>query len=450
MHDTPTDWLDHSSRAHPGRLAVADSAERLTYGELRKRAGAFAATLRDLGLAPGDPVAIDLPAGVSHAVALHGAILAGTVAQSMPPGGRADVDVAPGAAFVDSETIERALSHEEAGSGWMSLRRHPGEPLTRVLSSGTSGDPKPVELTAGNHLWSALGSAVNLGVDADDAWLCCLPLNHVGGLSILVRSAIYGTAARIHEGFDVDCISAAIEAGEASLLSLVPTQLVRLLDAGAAIERPRLLLIGGGPLPRDVLDEALGRGATVVQTYGLTEACSQVCTLSPGDARERAGSAGKPLPGVEVQVRESEIRVRGPIVAPAAADADGWLHTGDLGRVDADGYLWVEGRRSDLIVTGGENVRPERVEAALRQHPGVADVAVVGVDDREWGQTVVAYVVSRPGAASPEWQLLALARERLAPHEVPKRIELREELPRTASGKLQRRRLVGGTGGTAS
>ena len=214
-----------------------------------------------------------------------------------------------------------------------------------MLSSGTSGEPKPIELTGANHLASAMASAANLGVEEDDNWLCCLPLNHVGGLTILIRSAVYGTAATIHDGFDTDRVAAAIGSGEISIVSLVSTQLVRLLDAGAAVDRPRLLLLGGGPVPADVLDEALDRGATVVQTYGLTEACSQVCTLAPSEARTRAGSAGRPLPGVEVRIESGEILVRGPIVALGAVAEDGWLHTGDLGRIDPDGFLWVEGRR---------------------------------------------------------------------------------------------------------
>ena len=440
MLDTPTDPLDHSARTRPGGLAVADATERLTYAELRERSGALAATLADLGVGPGDHVAIDLPAGVPHAVALHGSILAGAVVQSLPPRGRAGVDVAPGAALVDAETIER--SRRRAGAEWRTLRRHPRAPLTRVLSSGTSGEPKAVELTAGNHLWSALASAANLGVARDDAWLCCLPLNHVGGLSILVRSAVYGTAALIHDGFDVERVAAAIGGGEASIVSLVPTQLVRLLEAGAAIERPRLILLGGGPVPLEVLDEALERGASVVQTYGLTEACSQVCTLAPESARELAGSAGRPLLGVEVAAPEGEIRVRGPIVAPGSVAADGWLLTGDLGRIDDEGCLWVEGRREDLIVTGGENVRPERVESALASHPGVAEVAVAGIDDREWGQAVVAFVVPRAGSELRAEDLEALARRDHAPHEVPKRYVVVTELPRTATGKLQRRRLA--------
>ena len=410
-----------------------------TTSELRAEAGALAAALTDSGVGIGDPVAIDLPAGIPHAVALHGAILAGAVVQSMPRAGRRGVAVAPGTKFVDAGWVAEARA---AAARWPAIRRHPDQALTRVLSSGTSGEPKPIELTAANHLWSALASALNLGVERDDRWLCCMPLNHVGGLTILLRSVIYGTGALIHDGFDVDRVSAALDEGDVSIVSLVSTQLVRLLDAGAAVEVPRLLLLGGGPVPGDVLEEALGRGATVVQTYGLTEACSQVCTLAPDEAREHAGSAGRALPGIEVRIEGGEIRVRGPIVAPAALEPDGWLHTGDLGRLDDSGYLWVEGRRGDLIVSGGENIRPQRVEEAMRTHPGVADVAVAGREDREWGQVVVAFVVGSTTGTPTESELIAHGRERLAVHEVPKRVEFVEELPRTGSGKLLRRLLI--------
>ncbi|MFN8152383.1 MAG: AMP-binding protein [Solirubrobacterales bacterium] len=438
MSEIPTDWLDHSARVHPERIALADAREEITYLELQRRARAVAAELAERGVGSGDPVAIDLPAGIPHAVALHGAILAGAVAQSLPASGREGVDVAPGARYADAATVERALA---IGGSWPSIRRPPREPLTRVLSSGTSGAPKPVELTHANHLWSALASGLKLGVEPDDRWLCCLPLNHVGGLTILLRSALYGTAAEIHEAFDPERVAEAFASGRVTIVSLVPTQLVRLLDAGADLSRPRLLLIGGGPLPLDVLEEAEARGATAVQTYGLTEACSQVCTLSPAEARAHPGSAGRPLLGVEVRVEGEEVLVRGPNVAPGAKADDGWLHTGDLGRLDEDGFLHLEGRRSDLIVSGGENVRPERVEDALRSHPGVADVGAIGEADREWGQRVVAHVVRSAGTAVTEEELLHHARSILARHEVPKQVSFREELPRTASGKLQRRLL---------
>lgn len=438
MFDTPTDWLDHSARTAPDRLAVADGEESLSYAELFSRAGSLAAALAGLGVGPGDPVAIDLPAGVAHAEAVHGAILAGAVVQSMPRTGREGVDLAAGAAFVDLAIVEQARDEADSATPWTPVRRHLRRPLARVLSSGTSGEPKPVELTAGNFLWSALGSAAKLGGEPDDRWLCCLPLNHVGGLSILTRAAIYGTGVEIHDGFDVDRVAAAIGSGEASVVSLVPTQLVRLLDADAAVECPRVLLVGGGALAADVLAEAHERGATVVQTYGLTEACSQVCTQTPAEAKAGSGSAGRPLIGVAVRADEGEIQVRGPIVAPAEVAADGWLHTGDLGRVDDEGCLWVEGRRDDLIVSGGENVRPERVESVIGAHPDVAEVAVTGVDDREWGQAVVAFVVPAPDTAPDPNALAGLARKHLAAHEVPKRFVLVEGLPRTASGKLRR------------
>lgn len=438
MSDLPADWLDHSARVHPRRIALADPGGELTYAELRVRAGAVASALAAAGVGAGDPVAIESPAGIAHAVALHGAILAGAVAQSLPPSGRDGVDVAPGACFVDHDDVDRAIA---AAGAWPAIRRPPRQPLTRVLSSGTTGAPKPVELSGANHLWSALASGLRLGVEPRDRWLCCLPLNHVGGQTILLRSALYGTAAEVHPGFDLERVAAALATGRISIASLVPTQLVRLLDAGAAVERPRLLLVGGGPLADDVLAEGEARGATVVQTYGLTEACSQVCTLAPGEAREHAGSAGRPLLGVEVRVTDGEILVRGPNVAPAAVATDGWLHTGDSGRIDEEGFLRLEGRREDLIVSGGENVRPERVEDVLRTHPGVADAAAVGVDDREWGQRVEAHVVRAADAAPSEAELLEHARRHLVRHERPKRIHFRPELPRTASGKLQRRLL---------
>lgn len=438
MPELHTDWLEHSARVHPRGVALADPRGEVTYSELLALARAVASALVEQGVGPGDPVAIDLPASVPHAIALHGAILAGAVVQSLPPDGREGVDVAAGTRFIDAATLARA---DAAGGSWPTIRRAPAEPLTRVLTSGTSGAPKPVELSHANHLWSALASALRIGVEAADRWLCCLPLNHVGGQTILLRSALQGTVAEIHPGFDVERVGAAFGSGRISIASLVPTQLVRLLDAGAAVERPRLLLVGGGPLPLEVLAEAEGRGATVAQTYGLTEACSQVCTLAPGEAPAHPGTAGRPLLGTEVRVVGGEILVRGPTVAAGARAGDGWLHSGDLGRIDEDGFVHLEGRRSDLIVSGGENVRPERVEDALRSHPAVADAGVTGVDDREWGQRVVAHVVRCAGSDLTERELLDHARPLLASHELPKQIAFRDALPRSAAGKLQRRLL---------
>ena len=300
---------------------------------------------------------------------------------------------------------------------------------TIVFTSGTTGQPKPVALTAANHEASAIASAWNLGVAPGDRWLCCLPLWHVGGLAILHRSAIYGTTAVLHDGFDAGRVREEIESGSVTAVSLVATMLRRLIDAGLG-EWPalRFALVGGGPIPRDLVEWAEASGFPLVPTYGMTETASQVVT------------GHRPLLGVDLRIGDGgEILVRGPMVAPGAADGDGWLHTGDRGRLDGDGSLHVEGRLDDVIVTGGENVAAAEVEEALLAHPAVADAAVAGRPDPEWGQAITAFVVLSGEASDAD--LLAHCRERLPGFKVPKAIERREELPRNAAGKLLRRSL---------
>jgi O-succinylbenzoic acid--CoA ligase len=256
-----------------------------------------------------------------------------------------------------------------------------------------------------------------------------------------MRSVIYGTGMVLQDGFDVDAVADSLERDRVTLLSVVSTMLVRLLDAGIDLSGPRAVLVGGGPVPADALEEALGRGATVVQTYGLTEACSQVTTLAPEDARRKLGSAGRPLLTTHLRIQDGEILVQGPTVAPDCADAEGWLHTGDIGRIDEEGFLFVEDRIDDMIVSGGENVVPAEVEGVLLRHPAVADAAVVGREDPEWQQAVTAVVVLRGGSEASADELRRHCAEALAPFKVPKRIELASALPRTPSGKLMRRAL---------
>jgi O-succinylbenzoic acid--CoA ligase len=311
----------------------------------------------------------------------------------------------------------------------------------RVLTSGSSGAPKPIGLTYGNFLWNAVGSGFNIGVDPADRWLCCVPLSHIAGLGIVMRSVIYGTAAVIHDGFDVDQVRAALESEEIAVVSLVATMLTRLLEAGVDLSGPRAILVGGGPVPEGALEEAIAKGATVVQTYGLTETCSQVTTLAPADARRKLGSAGRPLLTTHLRIQEGEILIQGPTVAPGRADADGWLHTGDLGRIDEEGFLYVVDRIDDLIVSGGENVVPAEVEEVLLRHPEVADAAVIGREDPEWQQAVTAVVVLVSGSEITPDDLRRHCSESLAGFKVPKRVELAAALPRTPSGKLMRRAL---------
>ena len=217
--------------------------------------------------------------------------------------------------------------------------------------------------------------------------------------------------------------------------------LARLLEAGADLSGPRAILVGGGPVPEEPLEEAIAKGATVVQTYGLTETCSQVTTLAPADAQRKLGSAGRPLLTTHLRIQDGEILVQGPTVAPGRADADGWLHTGDLGHIDEEGFLYVKDRIDDMIVSGGENVVPAEVEEVLLRHPEVADAAVVGREDPEWQQAVTAVVVLESGSSATPDELRRHCAEALAGFKVPKRVELAAALPRTPSGKLMRRAL---------
>ena len=333
-----------------------------------------------------------------------------------------------------------------------------------LYTSGTTGTPKGAILTYGNHLWSAIGSALNLGVREDDRWLACLPLFHVGGLAILLRGAIYGTTAVVHESFDAARVNASIDEDGVTIISVVANMLQRMLDQRADQPYPasmRCVLLGGGPAPEPLLQRCAALDVPVVQTYGLTETASQVATLAPEDALPKLGSAGKPLFGTELRIEgqdgshlpagaEGEIVVRGPTVTPgylnrpeATAEAihGGWLHTGDIGYVDAEGYLYVLDRRDDLIVSGGENVYPAEIEAVLQSHPDVAEAGVYGAPDERWGQTPVAAVVLRPGATITPDTLMAHCREHLAAYKTPSRIELHDQLPRNAAGKLMRSRL---------
>jgi O-succinylbenzoic acid--CoA ligase len=420
---------------------IADGQE-VDYATLEAEASATARRLAARGARRGATVAIELAPGLDHVLALHALMKLGAVAYPIDPrlpGAEREADLERAKPAL---VLSGAADSAGAEADLPLIGEHDLDALQcRVLTSGTSGRRRPVGLTYGNHLWSAVGSAFNLGVEPTDRWLCCLPLTHVAGLSIVMRSVIYGTCAVIHDGFDTDRIAASLEGDGVTVISLVATQLRRLLEAEVDLLPLRAVLVGGGPIPDDVLAEAIGRGATVVQTYGLTEAASQVTTLSPAEAERKLGSAGRPLLTTHLRIQDGEILVQGPTVAPGTADEDGWLHTGDLGSIDAEGFLYVTDRIGDVIASGGESVVPAEVEQVLLRHPDVADAAAVGRADAEWQEAVVAVVVLRDGAAEDAEALRGHCAAELARFKVPKRFEFVSELPRTPSGKLLRREL---------
>jgi O-succinylbenzoic acid--CoA ligase len=514
-------WLQRAAGLAPTLTALATPGAQMSYAQLLRSARAGAGELAERGVLEGQRVAIALPPGVDFAVALHACFLLGAVAVPvdlrLTPAERERVLAAA------SVLVEEPLrSHPLGGSGSRldALRARaadealaagaPGEALTAgapgealamsathdldavcvvIHTSGTTSAPRPVELTYGNFLWSALGSGVALGVDPHERWLCALPLSHVGGLSILVRSAIYATTAAIHGRFDTERVLTALREERITLVSLVSTTLARLLDAGLR-DPPHLrgALTGGGPVPAPLVQRALKAGVPVLATYGLTECCSQAATVplatfvrapiggrgdpqhdapssegtagegtagegtagegtagegTAGEGTAGEGTAGVPLFCTRVGIaQDGEILLSGPTIAPLSLAADGRLHTGDLGSIDQDGLLHVSGRKADTIVSGGENVAPSEVEAVLEACPGVLEAAVVGREDPQWGEAVTAIVVVAPQASVAEGVLREYCSARLAPFKVPKRVELvTAPLPRTRSGKLLRREL---------
>ncbi len=361
-------------------------------------------------------VALDLPGGPAFVDELRRVWSDGHAAlpldQRLPIASKAELCTRLGAAVVVDQTGERNVL--ESGRDIL-----PGDALV-VATSGSTGEPKGVVLTHDAVAASAVATSERLGVTPDDHWLACLPLSHVGGLSVVTRALHCGTRLTVHPGFDAD----AVESSRATLVSLVPTALRR-IDASLF----RLIVLGGSRPPTD-------RPANTVTTYGMTETGS-------GVVYDR-----RPLDGVEARVVDGEIQLRCPMLLRCYRDGtdpktpDGWYPTGDLGEISPDGLLSVHGRRADLIITGGENVWPEPVEAVLREHPGIRDVAIVGVPDTEWGEVVTALVVPVDATSPPSLDSVREAvRSTMPAFAAPRRVVIRSELPRTTLGKLRRREL---------
>ncbi len=497
------DWLRWRALATPRRLAVLFEARSLSYAELDRLADGLAGALAACRLKPGDSVATHLDSSIEaialiHAVARVGAVLVPLNTRLTPTERARQMSlVEPKLLVVDDEFLSADgdakpqetvtlshLSHQVPQFGPEFRASSPDQSRLAqmqsvIFTSGTTGTPKGVQLTFDNHFWSATASAYHLGVDTNDRWLSCLPLYHVGGLAVVFRSCLYGTAIVLQRSFDLEQFQRTLRQDEVTLTSLVPTMLHRLLSSSPPTVWPqslRMVLLGGAAAPADLLNAAKEAAVPVAATYGLTETASQVATALPADVQRKPDSVGRPLLFTETRIADAdgntlphghigEILVRGPQVMaayfrnPDATDSalrDGWLYTGDMGRLDADGDLYVVQRRTDMIVSGGENIYPAEVEAALREHPAVADVCVVGLPDAEWGQRCAAVVQLRSGETLSPEALLAFSRTRLAGYKQPAANLIRfvDALPQTASGKIARqeveRQLAGWAGSLQS
>ncbi len=466
-HDPIRFW----ALVQPDRPALHTGRHTWTYGQLEAAVTATAGSLVARGLDAGEHLALEFPPEegalflVTFLAAQRLRLLPVVVPATATATEREVMRTRAQTDFVLS-VEDMATAAAEAAEAPTALDAEPparrlDAPATVLFTSGTSGAPRAVVLTHGNLLWSAIASARNLGVVAGDRWLCCMPLHHVGGLSIPLRSIAYGTATVLHSRFDAGAVNKAIDEEGVTLLSLVPTMLARLLrDRGGRPFPPtlRAALIGGGPVAPALLEEAVTLRLRALPTYGLTEASSQVTTVRLSDWPKGLTTAGSPLPFTRIEIRdeegralppgrEGEIVVRGPTVmagylgereTEAAALRRRWLHTGDIGMLDPDGRLIVLDRRLDRVVTGGENVSPAEVERVLETHPAVLEACVIGLPSTEWGQEVAAVLALRPEATLSLEELRAHAAASLAPFKVPRHALIVNALPRTGGGKLLR------------
>lgn len=354
------------------------------------------------------------------------------------------LDPAAPRAVLDATLARLRPTHVVDGDG---RRAEPGgEPPAPsvgavVLTSGTTGTPKAVELTTSGLAAVGAGANAALEVSATDRWLVCLPLHHVAGLAILARARAGGQPVDVLDGFDADAVAAAPRVEGATLVSVVPTTLARLLDQRAPLHEYRRIVVGGATFPPALRARAEAAGAPVVDAYGLSETGGGVVF------------DGQPIPGASVDLTDDhEIVIQGPMVmrsyrddpdaTAAVLDDDGWFHTGDVGRRESDGSIHLVDRRRDLVITGGVNVSPTAVEGVLVDHPQVADVCVAGTPDEQWGERVVAFVVPRPGEPAPSLDALRdFARARLRAPELPRQVVVVEVIPRSPSGKVHRRSL---------
>ncbi|WP_417899215.1 o-succinylbenzoate--CoA ligase [Bacillus haimaensis] len=469
----------------PNRIAIEMDQQKLTFAQLNQRSLDIASKLYANGVRAGDAISVFMKNSMEMAILLFalkhiGAItvlhnlrltpnelafqlknsrskLLVTDAEKVNPLLKVLVEEEGGIISMD------ALSQWEAGPFPLVEEFQLDLVDTIMYTSGTTGHPKGVKQTYGNHFWSASGSALNLGLYEKDAWLATVPLFHISGLSILMRGVIYGMRVVLHEKFDAEKVNEDIMSKGVTIVSVVSTMLQQLLDELGEKTYPgtfRCMLAGGGPIPLPVLKECEKKGIPVFQTYGMTETCSQIVTLSPEAALLKIGSAGKALFSCQVKIvdenkevpagQAGEIVVKGPNVTPGyfhneeattRAIKDGWLHTGDIGYLDEDGFLYVLDRRNDLIISGGENVYPAEIEAVLLEHPSIGDAGVAPMEDDRWGQVPVAFVVLKNLDVSED-EIVDFASQRLARYKVPKKILKVTELPRNAANKLVRRRLM--------
>lgn len=468
-------WLVQRVHMTPDRLALTFEDKSWTFQQLFKEVMFTAGTLKTAGIDHGNRIAILAPSTPQLVITIHACWQLGCEVVLLNDRLSDEelayqiADAQPAHVLVKDSYKERIGTYKTLTLEVLSrmdsfpINMEEEWPLTRTMSimytSGTTGRPKGVRQTVLNHTTNATASAFNMGIQTDDVWLCTMPIFHISGLSILIRSVLYGMEVKLYSKFDVVRVVDDLVNGSVTRISVVSVMLQRILselDERNINVSQRLLtmLVGGGPVPSHYLERAMARGIPILQTYGMTETASQTATLAPEDAVRKLGSSGKPLFLSFIRIdqtnepfEEGEICIRGGHVTPGyigqyehtPSQDKGWLYTGDIGYLDDEGYLFVVDRRSDLIISGGENIYPAEVESAILQHPMIREAGVCGVNDEAWGQVPVAFIVSDREIYLESFQ--QFLEDKLASYKIPKKVYQVDALPRNASNKLLRREL---------
>lgn len=458
-------WLLKQAATQPNQIAIDDGNERLSFAELKKQVEVLVGKIDHLN--PGSRVGILatntlMSYKLSLAIMCSGRTivwlnwrLAGEELE------RQIKDSGLQLCLVENSLWRSGMTDPfKSYSAFLITSADPGEliPVFKsdwvasiMYTSGTTGRPKGVLQTFGNHFYSAVSSALNLGLSSADKWLCVAPIFHISGFSIIMRGLIYGMTVRLVEKFRAEELERILANETVTIMSVVPFMLKKLIQQQNKTNTHynsvfRCMLLGGGTIDRETLEACLQRSIPVVQCYGMTETCSQIVALQSADALLKLGSVGQPLFSTQLKLsKDGEILLKTPALTPGYLNLpdklpskmiDGWYRTGDIGHLDKEGYLYIDGRADEMLISGGENIFPQEVEQVYQRYPQINEVAVVGQNDSVWGQVPVAFVVS-DRRLSPT-KLMNYGYEHLARYKVPQHYIFVSELPKNASGKIRR------------
>lgn len=458
-------WLLKQAATQPNQIAIDDGNERLSFAELKKQVEVLVGKIDHLN--PGSRVGL----------LATNSLMSYKLALAIMCSGRTIVwlnwrlageelerqikDSGLHLCLVENSLWRSGMTDPfKSYSAFLITSADPGEliPVFKsnwvasiMYTSGTTGKPKGVLQTFGNHFYSAVSSALNLGLSSADKWLCVAPIFHISGFSIIMRGLIYGMTVRLVEKFRAEEIERILANETVTIMSVVPFMLKKLIQQQNKTNTHynsafRCMLLGGGTIDRETLEACLQRSIPVVQCYGMTETCSQIVALRSADALLKLGSVGQPLFSTQLKLsKDGEILLKTPALTPGYLNLpdklpskmiDGWYRTGDIGHLDKEGYLYIDGRADEMLISGGENIFPQEVEQVYQRYPQINEVAVVGQNDSVWGQVPVAFVVSERRLSTTK--LMNYGYEHLARYKVPQQYIFVSELPKNASGKIRR------------